>query len=735
MKSIYSTLVFCLSIIKVLAQTTSPAFDSSYAQQLNQRLQSLGSSSGIKGLSAAAFIPGQGHWVGTYGQAAPSQPLQPNMRLGIASNTKAIVAALLLKLQEEKLLDLDDPVSQYLPPHPHVNGQITLRQLLTHTSGLFDFLNDWSGATSAVYNNNPDSTWAMNDLLATIGPPHFQPGRRYSYSNTNYLLAGMVAEAAADTTIGYLLHSRIFEPLGLGMAYPVADDIFAAPFANLWNGSSVALSPDESNAFLSFSATAGAIWSTAHDMVRWYDALFGHEWLHPQSQQELRNYDGYSAYTLGLRVQNYDGASIFYHAGAWGYRSYMLHEPASGISVCVLGNVQGHSVTNIAQSLFKEIRSKKPKKPFDLTAQDIVYPAGNICATDQTPVQVQIRNNGLLALDTLQVVYGFDGIWEDTIMVVLPTPLLPGSGLTLPLNLPILASDYDKHRLQLSIQSQHGDGYEKDNLAYADYQFVEGEGLPLPYHEGFEMTGLVPSNWVSEHPEDLMDWRRSDFAAAEGHSSLARNNYWDGNEVEVYPIELPALRIDHPAAALSFDFAHTPTATYTGDVLRGYVSTDCGETYWPLFVLADDAFQTAPVVEDVFLPAENEWVNKTYSLENYAGKTVNIRFEMVNGYGNNLYLDNVRVQYALPVKEISPLTMEVYPNPATDYVEVNLPVNPAGSVSELVLLDAFGKAVFKLAKAGSGSLRIPRGGLPAGIYILQLREKGQVKGAAKVVFI
>jgi Secretion system C-terminal sorting domain len=154
-----------------------------------------------------------------------------------------------------------------------------------------------------------------------------------------------------------------------------------------------------------------------------------------------------------------------------------------------------------------------------------------------------------------------------------------------------------------------------------------------------------------------------------------------------------------------------------------------------LFILSGDGFLTSPIFDDLYLPNNEEWTTKSYPLENYVGKTVIIRLEMLNGYGNNLYLDNVSVNYAVAVAETAPLKMEVYPNPAADYFEVNLPENASGGVSDIALTDALGRVVFRAAKAGGGILRVPRGKLPSGVYFLKLMKNGRSQDAVRVVFI
>jgi D-alanyl-D-alanine carboxypeptidase len=353
MKPFSSFLILILFSTFLCCQETSPEFDPVYAQKLRLKLANIGAVYDLEGLSAAVFVPGQGIWVGTWGKGNATDQVTPDMRFGIASNSKAVIAALMLKLQEEGLIDLDDPLHEYLPVYQNIHPNITIRQLLTHTSGLFDFLNDWTTETSNAYASNPDSVWTFEDLIRTIGPPHELPGKRYRYSNTNFLLAGMIAEAVTNLSIREVLQTRIFGPLNLDMIYPVGANVFSAPYSNVFSGTTPILEPGHEDTFLSFTATAGAIWSTAYDMVRWYDALFGRDWLSPESQFELRDNDGYNPYGLGIRLANRYGTSYYHHGGVWGFRSYMIHDTRAGISVCLLSNKFGFPVSAAARSFFR----------------------------------------------------------------------------------------------------------------------------------------------------------------------------------------------------------------------------------------------------------------------------------------------------------------------------------------------------------------------------------------------
>lgn len=354
-------------------QVTDPSFDPALAQTLQALTDNAGKS--YKGLSVAVDIPGQGRWIGSYGVSKGGAAIKPDMRFCIASCSKTFVAGLCLKLQDEGLLHLDDSIGTYLPYMKHVNPGITVRQLLSHQSGLFDFYNDASYRTLKTYNNNPDSLWTSKAVLATIGAPHFQPGQGYRYSNTNFLVAALVCEAAGGDSFRNLLHQYIIEPLGLSKtAYPAGgDQIFDAPWAKLFDSSSPRPSPERDEAFSSFIQAAGGIWSTADDLATWFRQLFGNDFLSPYAQEQLRQVTRFN-YSLGMRANIAEGGIRHYHSGAWGYRSIVLYDANSGIVVSVLSNLRGKSVNGLAIQLLEAAVNMMPRKAVEIAAIEVKKP-------------------------------------------------------------------------------------------------------------------------------------------------------------------------------------------------------------------------------------------------------------------------------------------------------------------------------------------------------------------------
>src|SRR2546423_2623856 len=145
-------------------------------------------------------------------------PMRVSDRFGVGSVTKTFVATVVLQLVGEGRLSLDDTVERWVPGLVPGGDAITVRELLNHTSGLFDYLNDGDATVIKPYLAGKFSFfWHPRAMVgvATRHAPHFAPGAGWSYSNTGYIVLGLIVEAATGDSIGAELSKRIFGPLAL----------------------------------------------------------------------------------------------------------------------------------------------------------------------------------------------------------------------------------------------------------------------------------------------------------------------------------------------------------------------------------------------------------------------------------------------------------------------------------------------------------------------------------------
>ncbi|MEU7896111.1 serine hydrolase domain-containing protein [Nonomuraea sp. NPDC049152] len=237
---------------------------------------------------------GHGRWFGSAGVADTKTGRQrrPQHRFRVGSTTKTFVATVMLQLVAERKVSLDDTVEKWLPGLVRGNGHdgaaITVRHLLNHTSGIFDYLRD-----QEAVNRHDNPTPEQLVRVAMSHPATFQPGASWEYSQTNYVLAGMVIERATGSTLAGEVARRIARPLGLSGTYLPrgADTKIRGPHSRHYSRLNQT-GPDAKTYDLTelnpspFWAAGGMI-STAGDLNRFFGALLGGRLLPPAQQREM----------------------------------------------------------------------------------------------------------------------------------------------------------------------------------------------------------------------------------------------------------------------------------------------------------------------------------------------------------------------------------------------------------------------------------------------------------------
>lgn len=727
-------LFLCFLILlsgRFYAQTTDPTFNAAYAQKLQQALNTAFAAGGFSGLSVAVRVPGQGLWVGTVGTSVSGQPITPNMRFGLASNSKSFVAGLCLRLVDQGLLQLDAPISTYLEiTNPNINPNITLRQMLGHQSGLFDFYNDQPQAETWI-GNNPDRLWEPEELLATVGPPNFAPGASFQYSNTNFLLAGMACSAVTGKSIGQLFQEEIAQPLGLSsLAYPAeGTPIFHEPFAMLISNGVAALDTAHANAFLSYIGAAGALWCTAADMAKWYQQLFNSNFLSPNSRQELHKTEPWNTYSLGLRARNHAEASLRYHAGAWGYRSYAMYDIKTGIAIAVLSNRRPSTTSTVAEKLLETALAELPDKAGDLAIESIITPHGQH-NDELTGLRVRVRNTGTTGITQTGLTADLDGAWGGGIPILLQMPaggLLPSQWTEL--SIPGFSWPVDEtHKLVVGITDN---GYTFDNTMSSWFHLHSPNGPAANFPETFSLpTGELPAQWISHQRQDALDWEVSPFTGNGG--ALCRNFFNDGNNGAVHLLDLPPVRkSEGQSVQLTFSYAY---ASYSGterDSLEILVSTDCGESFQSVWKKGRQNLATTTAVTSSYKPASSHWVTQTVTTPDGAGEMAIFRLRTVNGFGNNLWIDNVDVDIVTPVYEIAETSSRLYPNPNTG--QFTLSLDKQVSSAHLMIFNLLGQKIKEIKNLYGSSFELDAGPLPAGAYLYQLVQGRQPMASGRLI--
>jgi CubicO group peptidase (beta-lactamase class C family) len=277
-----------------------------------------------------------------YASLEHQAPITPETKFRIGSITKQFTASAILRLQEQGKLSVDDHLSKYLPDYPR-GDQVTLRHLLTHTSGIHS------------YTDKPDFvetvTVPIKSAAAFIHsfenePYDFSPGERWSYSNSGYFLLGFIVEKVSGEPYGDFLRTQFFEPLGMKDTgvYRNGDVLLHDATGYAQNGETIERARDWD---MSRAGGAGALYSTVEDLARWNDALFGGRvlnkasldaaWSPVATRANPTPTDG--GYGFGWNIGSLRGLREIQHGGGLqGFVSMLSRFPDQQLTIVVLAN-------------------------------------------------------------------------------------------------------------------------------------------------------------------------------------------------------------------------------------------------------------------------------------------------------------------------------------------------------------------------------------------------------------
>ncbi|MFM9057398.1 MAG: serine hydrolase [Bacteroidota bacterium] len=326
-------LLFCGMSFGAFAQGFNPVL----AANLQNTIYSMRLVQNVRGISACVFYPGVGTWKGVSGISHPGSLMNSELEFGIASNTKLFTGVMVLQCADNGLLTLDDSLHEHLPPFNNIDSNITIRQLLNHTSGLYD-VTSVPGYPDSIF-TDPNRIFTPSEMISWAGPPVFAAGTGWEYCNTNYILAGMIAESVTGISYSQLLRDSILSPLQLDSTFLDVYDSILYPVAHPWQAG-VDNYPVSRTALNSAAGAAGAMYSTCGEMVQWYQALMSGQVLSPASFQELTTFVGTGNYGIGISEVIVQGRTVWTHGGnIWGgYNSNMMVDVATGAIICVLIN-------------------------------------------------------------------------------------------------------------------------------------------------------------------------------------------------------------------------------------------------------------------------------------------------------------------------------------------------------------------------------------------------------------
>lgn len=318
---------------------------------LDHTLDSMRSAMGAKSLSGAIQFPDTAVWAHADGisSASPATFVDTDDVYLIGSVTKTLTAACILQLVDDGIMNLDDSLYMWMDTIQHINPNITIRQLLRHQSGIYDVLGNPACQPALI--SDQDSIWSAEDLVNTfIGPPIFQPGANWSYSNTNYFLLGMIIERATGNPFHQEIRNRFLSALGLSSVAIKAFEPVNSPVAHVWMDlNNDQILEDAHNFYFNYlslnsaAGAAGGYYSTPSDITKWMRTYMRGDLVSPALMAEAKTtvtspgVPG-GTYGLGLMKKPFLGIQAYGHGGDLAYAASSWYFPSIDISISVLMN-------------------------------------------------------------------------------------------------------------------------------------------------------------------------------------------------------------------------------------------------------------------------------------------------------------------------------------------------------------------------------------------------------------
>jgi D-alanyl-D-alanine carboxypeptidase len=344
--------IFCAVAQGQLVVNTLPA---DVQQKVDQVAQTALEQTGVPSASVAVVENGQIVYTHAYGEARldPAEAATPAMRYSIGSISKQFTAASILLLEQEGKLSIGDPVSKYLPELTRAN-EVTIRMLLSHTSGYQDY---WPEDYLMPPMRQPTTA---QHILDTWGKKalDFDPGTKWQYSNTNYVIAGRIVEIVSGEPLMQFLQEHVFRPLDM---------------KEVWNSDAQKLEKPDAEGYIRYALgplrpapkegrgwmfAAGELAMPAYDLAQWDISIMNRSLLEAHSYDEMfapvMLKDGSNShYALGLFVDDMQGHPYYEHSGeVSGFVSENMVFPKDKLAIAVLTNQDAsHAAGQIGRGL------------------------------------------------------------------------------------------------------------------------------------------------------------------------------------------------------------------------------------------------------------------------------------------------------------------------------------------------------------------------------------------------
>jgi len=299
-----------------------------------------------------------------YANMDTKEPLEPKSVFRLASVSKQFTAMCIMMLEEQNKLNYDDDLQKYLPELKYEG--VTIRHFLWHTSGMPDYIDFMSEHYS------DDEEYVNDDVIKTMAKHHpeihFEPGERYEYSNTGYLLLASIVERVSGISFKEFLHQNIFDRIGMSSSiFPFGKNEFkemadrVRGYKRTKDGGHV----DDDYTNYDYDVCGdGGVFSSVIDLFNWNEALYTETLVKQETIQEaykpyVLNDGSVGDYGFGWNVSEIDSNKIVDHSGSWiGFRTHIVRDITNKHCVIILTNIGNRNGTALYNACYNILMDK-----------------------------------------------------------------------------------------------------------------------------------------------------------------------------------------------------------------------------------------------------------------------------------------------------------------------------------------------------------------------------------------
>lgn len=384
-------------------------------------------------------------------------------------------------------------------------------------------------------------------------------------------------------------------------------------------------------------------------------------------------------------------------------------------------------VYEVGQANAATLESSVTSCGFALDANISAGPTSLQCAGTFAP-SFTFKNSGTTAITGATFSYSYDG-------GAASTQTFSGSlaaGATTTVSLPSSTFTVGAHTLDVEIVDANGgaDGNKVNNCHSYEFNVNTGTAATAPLAEPFVSATFPYTDWILDNPDGGITWART--ATSGGILKYDAFNYasaGESDEFYVKPVDISGVT----SPILSFDVAYKPYSATYYEKLEVFVSDDCGATWSNIYNKSGATLQTVAAGTSAFTPTSTQWRTEILPLPGtVTGATrLYVKFKATNGYGNNLYVDNINIMQATAVNEplAASFSVNVYPNPVNDLATVNVNLTEATDV-QLSVTNAVGQVLYSQkvnsTVAGLNKLNLDFSAFSNGLYFVNVTANNQV---------